>query len=185
MSCANLAPAGATCWLPQFTKNLGDRSRHRETRQKPRIAFDVDVTSSATRSCDLPLHATVKILIIAAIVTLCGCGRKEASVKTDWPDLSKYQATVGRAATSNDVAAGRAVFVLQSQGQPIGQPIVMLLPQYAIHNDPETKTTEPCIVIQAEEANGQRLIGCYMLPSNQMLAGFVNEFTLLGQKKPE
>ena len=59
-------------------------------------------------------------------------------------------------------------------------PGFLLLPQYAIH-----KEDEPCIVIQAEEAYGQKLIGCYTLPSNQMLAGFVNEFTLLGQKKPE
>jgi hypothetical protein len=125
------------------------------------------------------------ILIIALIIGLSSCAKKEMTVKYDWPDLSKYQATVGRAATTNDVKEGRAVFVLASQGLPIGNPIKISLPQYALHHDEETKKKAPCIVIQAEEANGQKLIGCYLIPSNELLAGFLNEFELLGQTKPQ
>jgi len=73
---------------------------------------------------------------------------------------------------------------MQDGGTPIGQPIDIVLPQYAFHLDADTGKKERCIVIQAEEARGRRLIGAYALPDRQLLAGFYNEFQLLGTTSP-
>jgi len=114
------------------------------------------------------------------LVTATLAGVSEVS----WPSLSEFKATSGRAATAADVAAGAAVFVMQDGGTPIGQPIDIVLPQYAFHLDADTGKKERCIVIQAEEARGRRLIGAYALPDRQLLAGFYNEFQLLGTTSP-
>lgn len=103
-----------------------------------------------------------------------------SSQHVQWPSLTDYPCTVGRAATSNDVSAGRAVFVLQADGQPIGQALSITVPQYAFHIDEETKQRTPCIIIQAEEARGQRLIGCRTLPGGQITAALFHEFEFLG-----
>jgi hypothetical protein len=107
-----------------------------------------------------------------------------AADKVKWPDLSGIKVVTGRAATEADVNAGHAVFVLKSGATPIGRPLSIPLPQYAYHLDPEAKTQTPCVLIQAEEANGQKLGGCRNITNGSLLAGYISEFKLLGQRKP-
>lgn len=133
------------------------------------------------------MRHTVFIALLA-VAGLSGCSKQApmSSQHIQWPSLADYVCTVGRAATSNDVSAGRAVFVLQADGQPIGQPIGQPLsikvPQYASHIDEATKQRTPCVIIQAEEARGQRLIGCRTLPDGQITAALFHEFEFLGDK---
>lgn len=107
-----------------------------------------------------------------------------AGSKMTWPSLTQFSATTGRAATAKDVDNGSAVFVLSNSGKPIGTPINIVLPQYALHVDSETGVKTPCIVIQAEQANGQKLIGAYLLPEMELFAGLYSEFVLLGTNIP-
>jgi hypothetical protein len=102
-----------------------------------------------------------------------------------WPDLSTIKYVSERPATEEDINAGAAVFLLQSEGVNIGIPINIDIPQYAIHTDGETGEKSNVIIIQAEEANGQRLIGALIVGSNEFLAGFFNEFKLLGKSRPQ
>src|SRR5207302_866893 len=101
-----------------------------------------------------------------------------------WPPLSEFKSTHGRAANAADVNDGAAIFVLGDKEKPSGNPINIALPQYAFHVDSETGKKTPCIVIQAEEIEGRRLIGALLLPKRGALAGFFNEFELLGSKNP-
>jgi len=107
-----------------------------------------------------------------------------AASEVSWPALSEFKSTSHKAATTSEVSAGAAVFVLQDAGKPIGHPIDIELPQYAFHVDADSGEKRPCVVIQAEEARGQRLIGAYVLPERTLLAGFYNEFQLLGTSPP-
>jgi hypothetical protein len=103
----------------------------------------------------------------------------------NWPKLEDIKVVSGRAATETDVKEGHAVFVLKSGSIPIGNPLSIALPQYAIHIDNETKARTPCILIQAEEANGHNLGGCRLVSDSSFLAGFINEFELHGNKTPK
>jgi hypothetical protein len=98
-----------------------------------------------------------------------------------WPDLLSIQSVTGRAATTEDVQSGAAVFVLQSDGKNIGTPLDIDIPQYAIHTDIDSGNKARVVVIQAEHANGQNLIGAKIIGSNEFLVGFVHEFKLLGR----
>jgi hypothetical protein len=99
--------------------------------------------------------------------------------RIDWPSLSEYNCTTGRPATEADVHAGRAVFVVSG-----GRPVPIRLPQYAFHIDQETRRRTPCIVIQAEEASGMKLVGCRELPAGPDAVGLLDEFELLGSHPP-
>jgi hypothetical protein len=123
-------------------------------------------------------------ITLLAVAGLGGCSKEApmSSPHIQWPSLADYPCTVGRAATSNDVSTGRAVFVLQADGHPIGQPLSIKVPQYAFHIDEATKQRTPCVIIQAEEARGQRLVGCRTLPDGQITAALFHEFELLGDK---
>jgi hypothetical protein len=59
----------------------------------------------------------------------------------NWPDLSSFEATVGRLATAEDTRANRASFLLKVDGVRIGTPIEMRLPCFALYRDGEP--TEP------------------------------------------
>jgi len=102
-----------------------------------------------------------------------------------WPDLADVPAISGRPATKEGVAAGRAVFVMQTNGDPLGQPIDIQLPQYAYHIDQDTGQRTPGVLIQAEEASAQQLAGFVALPDRSIMAAFLYEFELLGTEKPE
>ena len=101
-----------------------------------------------------------------------------------WPDLSKIKHVSGRVATQNDINEGAAVFMLQSEGIPIGSPMKIEIPQYAIHTNVETNEKTKVIIIQAEEAKGQQIVGALDFTTNEIMAGLFHEFTLLGTEKP-
>ena len=75
--------------------------------------------------------------------------------------------------------------MLQDTGQTIGEPIAITIPQYAFHRDEQTGTRQPCVVIQAEQARGQRLIGAASLSDGSLMAGLFHEFELLGTTPPK
>jgi hypothetical protein len=102
-----------------------------------------------------------------------------------WPELSTIKFVSQRAATEADINEGAAVFLLQSEGVNIGSPMSLDIPLYAIHTDGETGEKSNVVIIQAEEANDQRVIGALIVGSNEFMAGLENEFTLLGKSKPE
>jgi hypothetical protein len=99
-----------------------------------------------------------------------------------WPPLPKDGFLVGRAATRADVEAQRAVFVAENNGVPLGKPLAIAIPQYAWHVDGSTRT--PVIIIQAESAGGQSIVGAKRA-NGQYLAALLNEFELLGQERPK
>ena len=100
------------------------------------------------------------------------------------PELSEIKFVSGRTATEKDIAAGAAVFLLESDGVSIGSPLEIEIPQYAIHTDNENGKTEHVVVIQAEEANGQKVIGALIVSTKEYMAGFMGEFKFLGKKIP-
>lgn len=98
-----------------------------------------------------------------------------------WPDLSTIKFVSERAATEEDINQGAAVFLLQSGDENIGKPLNIEIPQYAIHIDGETGEKSNVVVIQAEEANGQKVVGAINIDSNDHMVGLLNEFELLGK----
>ena len=99
-----------------------------------------------------------------------------------WPNLSAVKHVSGRAATEQDVNEGAAVFQLQQEGVNIGEPIEMMIPQYAIHLDSHSGAETPVIIIQAEKANGQKVIGALNFASDEYMMGFLDEYELLGSQ---
>ena len=90
----------------------------------------------------------------------------------------------GRPADFADVHSGQAIFVARVNGQLVGRPLPIPLPQYAFQVDPETQQRTPCIVVQAEEANNRQIIGGRRVPDGQELVGFIDDFELLGSSPP-
>ena len=99
-------------------------------------------------------------------------------MKTDWPPLSNFTATVGRLATAEDTRAGRAVFLLNADGIRIGLPIDMPLPCFAWYVDRETGERRKCVVIQAEEADQKRYFGGQFIDEDNQVVGFDTDFDL-------
>ncbi|MFN7988659.1 MAG: hypothetical protein U0529_14440 [Thermoanaerobaculia bacterium] len=109
------------------------------------------------------------------------------SVPTDapvkWPPLPTSGFVSGRAATSEDAAAGRAAFSAQAGDAVIGKPLALTVPQYAYHIDESGKRT-PGILIQAEEVRGVRMVGFQPLGRDDFLAVLESEVELLGTMVP-
>ena len=118
----------------------------------------------------------------ALIAILIGISATVAIAQgTQWPPLPTTGVVVGRAATKADVDADRAVFVAADGGRVIGRPLDIAIPQYAYRIDGGKRT--PVVVIQAEEAKGQRLIGARTL-QGEYVAGLITDFELLGTRAP-
>jgi hypothetical protein len=121
------------------------------------------------------------------LAPLCGCHQKRTSMssqKIDWPSLADYPHLTGRPAEFSDVHAGRAVFVARVNGQLVGRPVPIPVPQYAFQVDQDTQQRTPCIVVQAEEANSRQIFGARRVPDGQELVGFSDDFELLGSSPP-
>lgn len=103
-----------------------------------------------------------------------------------WPDLSQVKSTAGRAATEKDIKDGAAVFLLRSDGEPIGKPINLQIPQYAIHTDKETGKKSKVVVIQAEVAttNNVKTVGAFYIKNGKYLVALYDEFKFLGASRP-
>ena len=97
----------------------------------------------------------------------------------EWPAMDGISFMAGRSATEADVDNGAAVFVLKSDDSYIGSPLDIEVPQYAFHYI-EDGGAEQVIVIQAEEAEGQKVVGAIGITSGQYLVGLLHEFELLG-----
>ena len=102
-----------------------------------------------------------------------------------WPDLSTIKYVSKRHAVASDIDNGAAVFLLQSDGKNIGKPILIEIPQYAIHLDGETGVRSYVVIVQAEEANGQKIVGALNVETKEFMAGLMNEFEFLGKIKPK
>jgi len=99
-----------------------------------------------------------------------------------WPALPSQGFISGRAATPQDVAAGNAVFVAQKDGRAIGNPIPITIPQYAYWTN-EAGARVPVIVVQAEEADGMRVLG-FREVGGKAHVGTERELKLLGITPP-
>ena len=76
-------------------------------------------------------------------------------------DVAAWQATPcisGRTATRADVAQGIAVFVLEPSGGARVSPVDMKLPAYGRQIQADERRI-PVVIIQAENASGQTLLG--------------------------
>jgi hypothetical protein len=87
----------------------------------------------------------------------------------DWPTLPSKGFISGRAATKQDVANGNAIFVAELNGNVIGIPIRITIPQYAYLSESSGKVSR-VIVVQAEEANGHKLFGVRDLRGQEFVA---------------
>jgi hypothetical protein len=99
----------------------------------------------------------------------------------DWPPLSEFSATAGRLATAEDTRANRAAFLLQSNGVRIGLPVDMPLPCYAWHVDHDSGTRQRCVLLQAEEADGKKYFGGWLLDEERQIVGFDSDFELVAK----
>lgn len=122
----------------------------------------------------------IPILCTAFIFSVINSARGQQIM--EWPALTEFSFVSGRAATEEDVNAGSAVFVLKVDGKPVGIPINIKLPQYAIHVDSESGGKTKVVVLQAEEADGNQYFGAVDILEGTYLLGFANEFDLLGEK---
>lgn len=117
---------------------------------------------------------TAAVLVTLSAVALGGT----------WPDLPKTCYVSGRAATVADVKAGCAVFVASSNGKLIGKPLDIEIPQYAIHTDKKTGRKTRVIIIQAESAQGMKLVGYRAIGSKRKAVDSLGSLRLLGGNKP-
>jgi hypothetical protein len=96
-----------------------------------------------------------------------------------WPEISEFTATSGRLATDDDIRANRASFILQSDGVRIGRPIDIPLPCFAWYQDKDCDQPKKAVVFQAEEADGKRYFGGWLLDDRTQIVGMEIDFTLL------
>jgi hypothetical protein len=122
----------------------------------------------------------VRTLLLAALVLTPPLALAEII----WPDLPKNCFVSGRSATSVDVDAGCAAFLINVQGKAAGTPIKVDIPQYAFHIDEASGKETPVIIIQAEENGEVKAVGYKELGTDQLGAALLREVRLLGTKKP-
>ncbi|HVY86314.1 MAG TPA: hypothetical protein VG943_14365 [Caulobacterales bacterium] len=82
--------------------------------------------------------------------------------KADWRSV---RVTSARAANEMDVKLGRAVFYVPSGSRPHQ----IALPICAIHHDEETHKRTSIVVIQAEEAGDQTILGARPVAGGNMV----------------
>ena len=98
-----------------------------------------------------------------------------------WPALPKQGFISGRTATRADVAAGNAAFVPEVGGVSVGQPLAIVIPQYAYYKNQMNRT--PVIIIQAENVQGMNMLGA-RLANGKHVVGLLENFELLGTTPP-
>lgn len=99
----------------------------------------------------------------------------------EWPPLPEEGFISGRAATSQDVMSKRAAFSAQNEGEVIGKPLDIVIPQYAYHLTESGRI--PVIIIQAEEAQGIKMLAA-RLPGGENIIDHIDNFELLGTATP-
>ena len=73
---------------------------------------------------------------------------------------------------------------MKEDGRPVGRPIDMTVPQYAIFVDEDNHRRTRVIVVQAEEAGDRKLLGYIEIQTGQAGIGTLTEFELLGRDIP-
>jgi hypothetical protein len=68
---------------------------------------------------------------------------------------------------------------LEVDGIRIGTPIDMQLPCFALYRDEEAEVPRRVVVFQAEEANGCRYFGGWLIDEETQILGFEEDFELL------
>jgi hypothetical protein len=106
-----------------------------------------------------------------------------AAAAGGWPELPKTGFISGRPASEKDVADGNAIFVAKANDRYIGMPLNIVIPQYAYHVEQGGQKT-PVIVVQAEEANGIKIVGLRDFEGKES-AATLGELQLLGTKPPD
>jgi hypothetical protein len=119
---------------------------------------------------------------VIGVLLLSTVGSHADAQSTMWPPLPKQGFVVGRAATQADIAAGNAAFVAAVGGVTIGKPLPLAIPQYAYYRNGTDKI--PVVVIQAEEAQGKKLIGARLVTGEEVV-GLISDFELLGTDRPK
>ncbi len=138
----------------------------------------------------------VRVLVMSSLLALLSCSKptpapakatpsipSSAVSEVTWPPLPTDGFVSGRAATNEDVKAGRAAFSLQSAGRVIGQPLPITVPQYAFHVS-QSGVRTPGIIIQAEVGLGIPMLGIRTLADGTVLGALQWEFVLLGTSVP-
>ncbi len=98
----------------------------------------------------------------------------------NWPDITQFEATVGRLATKEDTNKNRASFLLQSKdGQRIGKPIEMELPCFALFHDEDCDEPKRTVIFQAEEADGIKYFGGWLIDDETQIVGYDTDFEII------
>jgi hypothetical protein len=116
---------------------------------------------------------------VARLLAIFAVAATPASAASDWPPLPSRGFVTGRAANQSDIVNGDAIFVAAVKDVVIGKPLPIQIPQYALLRD----TRERVIVVQAEEANGLRLVGIRHLDGKEAVVT-EPELEFLGTRKP-
>lgn len=99
----------------------------------------------------------------------------------EWPALPKQGFISGRAAQVADVESGDAVFVAAVDGEVIGRPMAVRIPQYVtVKGPPRIKG----VLVQAEEAQGVAMYGI-LTSDGQSLVALSADVELLGTRRPK
>jgi len=117
--------------------------------------------------------------LITFVLVLLGYSSAGAQV---WPALPDAGFISGRPATERDVTDGNAIFVAKSHESYIGVPLKIVIPQYAYHIGEGGKKIR-VIIVQAEEANGIKLVG-YRDFGGKEYAATAAEMQFLGTNPP-
>ena len=101
---------------------------------------------------------------------------------SEWPSLDTVKYVSGRIAKEADIASKTAIFVLKDkEGNYLGKPINIKLPQYAIYTDGETKEKFKVIVVQAESSLEMNIYGAININNGSGVASIDTDFKLLGK----
>jgi hypothetical protein len=114
-----------------------------------------------------------KMTKLAALFAVGG-----TAAAADWPSLPTKGFITGRPAEQSDVMNGDAIFVAAVKNVVIGKPIPIQIPQYALRRD----THERVFVVQAEDANGIKLVGVRSIDGKEAVVKDT-DLDLLGTQK--
>ncbi len=122
--------------------------------------------------------------IVFALLTAPLVGNESNAVEAKWPRLETVGSVKERPATKEDMQRGHAAFMINSDRISIGVPLDIEIPQYAFQVDGDTGSRNPVVIIQAEQANGEQVVGYREVSTNTLGVGLLQEFELLGLRPP-
>jgi hypothetical protein len=139
---------------------------------------------------DRPAHATklqrnrymkrtARTVVLGVACALVAAPALSAQ-KPLWPDLPKKFVN-GRAATAQDVKAGRAIFMLMPEDQS-GQAASVKVPQYALWRDPRGRQRRGVVVQAEKNKDGSEVVALRVGGEVDIIP--LEEVKLLGLKKP-